>query len=190
MQFTTKELMELTEMWLKDRKITTNGNTNSQVIKFLEEFGETALGIVTKDAHEVKDGLGDMAVVMTAITGLIIRDTPSLSENQVVSVLDVFGEKDFRNYEVVSTEIQALQLVVSLGTLCGFLARGKNEEAFECLKDNFDNIAFLAHCTGSDINESWNIAYDEIKDRKGFLNEDGIFIKESDVIEGKAEAVA
>ena len=186
MKFTTKELMELTEMWLKDRQITTNGNTNSQVIKFLEEFGETALGIVSGDADEVKDGLGDMAVVMTAICGLIIRDTPELSEDKDVSVLDVFTEKDFRNYEICSPEVQALQLVVSLGRLSGFLARGKNKDAFNCLKKNFENIAFLAHCTGSDINESWNIAYDEIKDRKGFLNEDGIFIKESDIIEGEA----
>ena len=186
MKFTTIELQELTEMWLKDRQITVNGQTNSQIIKFIEEFGETALGIVTGDADEVKDGLGDMAVVMTAICGLIIRDTPELTKDKPLTVLDVFIEKNYRNYPVIQPSIQALYLVASLGKLCGFLARGKNVEAFQTLQDNFENIAHLAYCTGSDINESWNIAYNEIKDRKGFLNEDGIFIKQSDVDEGKA----
>jgi len=186
MKFKTKELQELTEMWLKDRQITINGNTNSQVIKFVEEFGETALGIVTGDKAEVKDGLGDMAVVMTAICGLIIRDTPELTKERNITVLDVFNEKDYRDLPVVAPSIQALYLVASLGKLCGFLARGKNIEAFNTLNDNFENIAQLAYHTGSNINESWNIAYNEIKDRQGFLNEDGIFIKQSDLDEGKA----
>jgi len=186
MNFTTKELEELTEMWLRDRKITINGVTNSQIIKFLEEFGETALGILQKDSNEIKDGLGDMAVVMTAITGLIIRDTPELSKNGVPNILDVYIEKDYRNHSIETPERQVLKLIVSLGKTCGYIARGKNEEAFKMLSENFDNIALLAIANGFDINESWNIAYNEIKDRKGFLNEDGIFIKQSDIDEGKA----
>lgn len=173
-------------MWLKDRKITVNGNTNSQVIKFIEEFGETALGIVTGNKDEVKDGLGDMAVVMTAIYGLILRDTPELTEEKTYTIADINLKQDYRNYPILQPSIQALYLVASLGKMCGFLARGKNVEAFGTLQKNFDNIAHLAYCTGTDINESWNIAYNEIKDRQGFLNEDGIFIKQSDIDEGKA----
>ena len=88
--------------WHRDRKITINGNSNTQTIKLGEEFGELCSGIVRGDKDLIKDSIGDMFVVMVAIAEL---------ENMTIE---------------------------------------------ECVAD----------------------AYAEIKDRKGFLNEDGIFIKE------------
>ena len=87
--------------WHRDRKITINGNSNTQTIKLGEEYGELCSGIVRGDKDLIKDSIGDMYVVMIAI----------------------------------------------------------------------------AELEGMTIQECISNAYDEIKDRKGYLNEDGIFIK-------------
>ena len=96
------ELTKQISNWHRDRKITINGNSNTQTIKLGEEYGELCSGIVRGDKDLIKDSLGDMFVVMVAIAEL---------------------------------EDMTIQ---------------------ECIVN----------------------AYHEIKDRKGHLNEDGIFIKE------------
>ena len=96
------ELTNNISNWHRDRKITINGNSNTQTIKLGEEYGELCSGIVRGDKDLIKDSLGDMFVVMVAIAEL---------ENMTIH---------------------------------------------ECIEN----------------------AYDEIKDRKGYLSKDGIFIKE------------
>ncbi len=88
--------------WHRDRKITINGNSNTQTIKLGEEYGELCSGIVRGDKDLIKDSIGDMYVVMIAIA-----------------------------------ELEGMTIE-------------------ECVKSS----------------------YAEIKDRKGVLNEDGVFIKE------------
>ncbi len=88
--------------WHRDRKITINGNSNTQTIKLGEEYGELCSGIVRGDKDLIKDSIGDMVVVLVAIA-----------------------------------ELEGMTLE-------------------ECVKSS----------------------YQEIKDRKGYLNFDGVFIKE------------
>jgi len=73
---------------------------------------------------------------------------------------------------------QVMKLFEEGGELASHIAKGED------IKDDIgdmivvlNNIAVLA---GTNLNECWNKAYDDIKDRKGFLNEDGIFIKSTD----------
>ena len=96
------EVTQKISAWHKARKITINGNSNTQTIKLGEEFGELCSGIVRGNKDLIKDSIGDMFVVLVAIA-----------------------------------ELEGMTLT-------------------ECVKD----------------------AYAEIKDRRGFLNEDGVFIKE------------
>ena len=88
--------------WHKARKITLNGNSNTQTIKLGEEYGELCSGIVRGDKDLIKDSIGDMVVVLIAV----------------------------------------------------------------------------AELEGMTLEECVNGAYDEIKDRRGHLNADGVFIKE------------
>ena len=88
--------------WHKARKITINGNSNTQTVKLGEEYGELCSGIVRGDKALIKDSLGDMITVMVAIA-----------------------------------ELEGMTLT-------------------ECVESS----------------------YDEIKDRRGYLSEDGVFIKE------------
>jgi len=67
------------------------------------------------------------------------------------------------------------------------LNKGDKQALKDAVGDVFVTLVMVCETSGITMEESVNLAYDEIKDRKGFLNEDGIFIKEQDLIDGKAE---
>ena len=76
-------------------------------------------------------------------------------------------------------QIQMLKLVSEMGELADNLAKGN------CVKDDIGDclvvLAIIAYMKGTNINSCSDVAYNDIKDRKGFLNSNGIFVKESDV---------
>ena len=73
---------------------------------------------------------------------------------------------------------QFMKLSEEAGEMASHIAKGQDikDDIGDCIVV-LNNIAVLA---GTTLNECWNIAYEDIKDRKGFLNEDGIFIKDTD----------
>ena len=73
---------------------------------------------------------------------------------------------------------QALKLVSEVGELCDNIAKGADcrDDIGDCLVV-LTNIAALR---GYTLLECGLVAYDDIKDRKGFLNEHGNFIKSTD----------
>ena len=75
-------------------------------------------------------------------------------------------------------ETQVLKLISEMGELADNVAKGKDikDDIGDCLVV-LTNIATMS---GTDLLECWEVAYDDIKDRKGFLNKNGAFIKESD----------
>ena len=77
-----------------------------------------------------------------------------------------------------TAQIQGLKLVSEVGELCDNLAKGR------CVKDDIGDcivvLTNIANMRGTSLQECLEVAYNDIKDRKGFLNEDGIFIKEGD----------
>lgn len=75
-------------------------------------------------------------------------------------------------------QIQMLKLVSEFGELADNLAKGKDVK--DDIGDCFVVLSIIAHMSGTNMTECSNVAWDDIKDRKGFLNSDGIFVKESD----------
>jgi hypothetical protein len=73
---------------------------------------------------------------------------------------------------------QALKLVSEVGELCDNVGKGKDikDDIGDCLVV----LTNLASLSGLTLEGCWTYAYDEIKDRKGFLNEHGNFIKDTD----------
>ncbi len=78
--------------WHKDRKITINGNSNTQTIKLGEEYGELCSGIVRGNKDLIKDSIGDMFVVLVAIAEL---ESMTLEECVKSSYAEI---KDRRGY--------------------------------------------------------------------------------------------
>jgi NTP pyrophosphatase (non-canonical NTP hydrolase) len=63
--------------WAHDRNLLAGSTPKDQFVKLLEEVGELANGIRKTDMLEIKDGLGDVCVVLTIIAaqyGLDIED--------------------------------------------------------------------------------------------------------------------
>jgi hypothetical protein len=73
---------------------------------------------------------------------------------------------------------QCMKLMEELGEMASHIAKGQpiEDDIGDCVVV-LNNIARLS---GTTLNICWNVAYEDIKDRKGFLTEDGVFIKESD----------
>jgi hypothetical protein len=79
-----------------------------------------------------------------------------------------------------STDVsQTLKLMSEAGELCDNINKGRDvkDDIGDCLVC-LTNIAAIRGLT---LAECWDVAYDDIKDRKGHMNSNGVFIKEGDV---------
>ena len=74
---------------------------------------------------------------------------------------------------------QMLKLVSELGELSDNVAKGRDvrDDIGDCLVV----LTIIARMTDTSLEDCLAVAYDDIKDRKGYLNENGVFIKEGDV---------
>jgi len=78
-----------------------------------------------------------------------------------------------------SVQAQGLKLVSEIGELSDNIAKGRDvkDDIGDCLVV-LNNLALMHETT---LAECLQVAYDDIKDRKGKMQPNGVFIKESDV---------
>lgn len=76
---------------------------------------------------------------------------------------------------------QMLKLMEETGELAHALARKQHEGICDAIGDTVVVLTILAAQLGVDIEDCIAAAYDVIKDRKGYLTKEGIFIKEEDM---------
>jgi len=162
---TLNKLESITLKWSHDRGILTNGKAATQGLKLTSEAGELVNNI--NIGGDVKDDIGDNLVVLTNLANL--KGT-SLAECGLNELMMYDNEPNER--EVV------LGYFVNLGNLCDNIGKSKDikKDIFMYLQ-SLQQIAFYYEVN---LVECWNIAYDDIKDRQGFLNEHGNFIKSTD----------
>jgi len=72
---------------------------------------------------------------------------------------------------------QFAKLVSEIGELADNIAKGKDvrDDIGDCLVV----LAIIAELKGTNLSECADVAWGDIKGRKGFLNENGVFIKET-----------
>lgn len=75
-------------------------------------------------------------------------------------------------------QAQCLKLVEELGELAAGIARGDISLIADALGDLCVIETIIAHMYGTDLTACLGGAYIEIKDRKGRLSPEGVFIKE------------
>ena len=143
---TLQELQKKIIQWAKDKDLLKSENAPKQRLKLLEEVGETA-GAILKNNHEgVKDGIGDIFVVLVILS-------EQLSEEILFNMNGVQKDDDEDFVFLFDNIINPKRIYFSLGYLNDI-----------CIKLNMD----LTECA--------NLAWNEIKDRKGnTIN--GVFIK-------------
>lgn len=86
--------------------------------------------------------------------------------------------RDRKILEHGNTKTQFLKLTEEMGELAAHLARGKP------VKDDIGDMLVvlnnLAVMSGTTLKECLHVAYNDIKDRRGYMNTAGVFIKEAD----------
>ena len=64
---TLQELQVLILQWAKDKDLLKSENAPKQRLKLLEEVGETAGAILKNETDEIKDGIGDIFIVLVIL---------------------------------------------------------------------------------------------------------------------------
>ncbi|HFV9616755.1 TPA: hypothetical protein ACIAMP_001152 [Salmonella enterica subsp. enterica serovar Muenchen] len=168
--------------WSKERGILDNGKLETQITKFFEEFGEIATGISKNKPDLIMDGIGDALVVLVNIlelgkdklsgemtTGEIIEHGLQLQVDDVADVEEHFDDNGYPHHLYLhATEIFATAFI-------------RSDAGFDQLNWALYRLAKLALYYRLDIRHCFSLAWHEIKDRKGYLNADGIFVKEADL---------
>ena len=85
-----------------------------------------------------------------------------------------------RNLHTADSSKQALKLGEEFGELCEALAKGKRDMLKDSLGDMYVVMTILAMQEKIDVRDCIDMAYQEIKNRKGKLI-NGTFVKEEDL---------
>lgn len=73
------------------------------------------------------------------------------------------------------------KVIEEVGETASALAKGNLEKLKDGIGDSFVTLIILAKQNGLEPSECLEAAWNEIKNRKGKLNEQGVFVKESDL---------
>jgi len=166
-QYTNLELQRLTEKWGYDRKITINGKIPTQTLKFGEEMGELFEAV---NVDQMKDAIGDMVVVLSMIA--------NLNKTSITTCCITIGGQTI-NDEFRDTHITPGGLLgINYGRLCSTVVREDHDKLDLIIKDFMIILNLLCDNEDFELNDCWNLAYDEIKDRTGTLLENGNFVKD------------
>jgi len=154
------KLHDKTKTWSHDKGILTNGKIATQALKLGAEYGE--LNLHLGDNEDIRDDLGDMLVVMTNLCSL-----------DGYSLLDLF-----KDVPMLDIPQNIHRFTYEMGELLDAASKGHS------LKPHITKILYFIIIMTIDfditIEECWQMAYDDIKDRKGFLTTDGCFVKSTD----------
>lgn len=174
--------IERVKGWSKERGILDNGKLETQITKFFEEFGEIATGISKNKPELIMDGIGDALVVLVNIlelgkdklsgemtTAEVIERGLQLQVDDVADVEERLNDTKYPHHLYLhATEIFATAFI-------------RSDAGFDQIEWALHRLARLAIYYRLNIRHCFSLAWHEIKDRKGYLNADGIFVKEADL---------
>lgn len=161
-----EELTELTRQWFIDRDIT-RGDIFKQTLKLFEEMGELVAGYAKQKEQLTKDSIGDCAVVVVGLAMMINLDPVEVLTKAVEA-----KKGDIKDcFELMIENASGFQFSRKLDV---------NTTAKFNLYRIISYLKAIAHKLGYDFLECFEMAYSEIKDRKGRWVE-GSFVKEEDL---------
>ena len=157
--------LENVKQWFIDRDLENGGRLDKQSLKLSEEFGELCAGYLKKNEQLTKDSIGDCAVVIVGLALLIKEDVQEIFETLEIDkdAMTCFSHlnrniSDFQFYQNSSSkDFYKLSLIRTIRWLKS-----------------------ISNALGYDFDECFELAYQEIKDRKGRWI-DGTFVKEEDL---------
>ena len=156
-----EDLIEKIEQWAEDRNIINGTKPIDQAMKLFSEFGELADNV--GKGRDCRDDIGDVFVVLTII---------SKQNNTSLSKIDL----DYESYTFGDVKSMILGLA---GELSLFVENSVGYDSPNTIDDIACRLKRICNKLNYTLEECVQIAYDDIKDRKGLMH-NGVFIKESD----------
>ena len=161
------KLIEMVKDWAKERGLD-KVDARTQYTKLIEEQGELAKAIVQKNVDGnsgVLDSIGDYQV--TLIIYCLIRDI------RIAFWKTVINPKEF------TTEKLYMNLVSTSSKIIASYNKGLVTNEIRSIENTFQLLSLVAGKYDTTLEDTLELAYNEIKDRKGRLV-NGVFIKEDD----------
>lgn len=174
---TRQEFYKNVLMWAEKRNIIEGSTPEHQTIKLGEELGELCAGVARGDLALIKDSVGDCMVVVTILRAMVgatdtLEDEPSNAQLP-------FGD----------TIKQSATLIVMrrMGEVAQCIFLNANElVTLATLRAFYQELEALCGAYNIDITECYEMAWNDIKDRKGLIV-DGVFMKQADIEKKLAE---
>ena len=160
--------LENVKQWFIDRDLKNGGRLDKQSLKLSEEFGELCAGYLKKNEQLIKDSIGDCAVV---IVGLVL-----LSKVDVDSIFE--ESKNVRKNDIMTSFAYANTCISNIQTEQHLKLMTLRIKSLTLL---IGHLKSISKSLGYDFEECFELAYQEIKDRKGRWI-DGSFVKEEDLV--------
>lgn len=159
------DLIKLTLKWSLDRNINKYGSSAMQALKFVEEALEYTEAVCKA---EEDDAIGDMVVCL--INGISTRYR-NLTESDLEGVAYTINKAIMDSSYI--PDFDSLPGNLLLKQLVSDFVRNriKEEDLIKCL---------ILKIGGARVKECLELAYNVIKNRKGFLTPDGCFVKQED----------
>ena len=160
-----KELIQKIEQWASDRNIIKGSKPIDQAMKLFSEFGELADNV--GKGRDCRDDIGDFSVVMT-----IIMAQCGLSFHAYTGSLTLQSNYDLK-YNVSQLAENMTEFVSDIAS--NDLISDDSDAFIWCI----EWLNVIALQIGSSLEECVQIAYNDIKDRKGIMS-NGVFVKSTD----------
>lgn len=158
--------IEKVKQWFIDRDLENGGRLDKQSLKLSEEFGELCAGYLKKNEQLTKDSIGDCAVVIVGLT-LLVK----------VDVQEIFEEVFSDGYHAIECLVFLNRTISNIQLSNGFTDK---DLYIVDLTRSIYWLKSISKTLGYDFDECFELAYQEIKDRKGRWI-DGSFVKEEDL---------
>lgn len=157
MILTNEQFVANVTQWAHDRNLIKGSSPDRQFLKLVSEAGEYDEAKDSYDRIGMQDGLGDTDVVAVIM----------LRQYRV-------------NPLMINTITKKRSILTILGDIGDMIAKSKHEMAIAHLLHLRFRLQQECDIQGLNIQRCWYLAWDEIKNRKGWC-ENGVFIKEEPV---------
>ena len=166
------ELIKKTFQWGIDRNLYKYSSVPVQLVKLSEEFLEYLIGVREDNDKKIEDAIGDMQVVILNLVGvdLTTKAGKDLTADELVEALrkpDLLEAMDYAKFNN------------DFITFFEYLIKNSIRNKISSISMFWNFINFLDAIKVDHVN-CLIIAYNEIKDRKGYLTPEENFVKEED----------
>ena len=116
-----KELQPLILEWAKEKDLLKLENAPKQRLKLLEEVGETAGAILKNNTDDIKDGIGDMFVVLVILNAQIDSDLEfdidGFEKSKETDIYEILKNIAFVNNGSLYSELSVLNDACNFSTI-------------------------------------------------------------------------